>query len=361
MISLPLVNDIHAAGPDADRTAAAAHPAPGRVHPVARSLGDRPRSPQREGGGARRRAHARPLRSEERRHGARADRARPGLHRVRRPRPHRRPAPERHGETSRIPFNYRKVAEGTSRTTSSCSPATSSSFPEEVSMARDLAVHPIHDESLALRVARDPPAPRAAGRRGLRHGAGGGDRLRALPAGPVRATRDGAGGATDLGIVRRTAVSGELESRLYVIKQEILSRDRLTELIKRFNLYPELRQRRPVEDVLTRRATTSTSSRPGRNRSAAGRKTVSFTLSYTGDSREKVADVTNAIAPSTWRRTTGCGRSEAMRTSRVPQDAARGRQAAARSPRSGACATTPRATPAQLPQQVGVTSPRSSA
>ena len=44
----------------------------------------------------------------------------------------------------------------------------------------------------------------------------------------------------------RTPVSGELESRLYVIKQEILSRDRLIELIERFNLYPELRQRRPV-------------------------------------------------------------------------------------------------------------------
>ena len=49
----------------------------------------------------------------------------------------------------------------------------------------------------------------------------------------------------------RTPVSGELESRLYVIKQEILSRNRLIELIERFNLYPELRQRTGIEDVLT--------------------------------------------------------------------------------------------------------------
>src|SRR5262245_40947735 len=40
----------------------------------------------------------------------------------------------------------------------------------------------------------------------------------------------------------RPAVAGELESRLHVIKQETLSRERLTELIKRFELYPELRR-----------------------------------------------------------------------------------------------------------------------
>src|ERR671915_705848 len=39
----------------------------------------------------------------------------------------------------------------------------------------------------------------------------------------------------------RAAVTGELESRLHIIKQEILSRARLTDLITRFNLYPELR------------------------------------------------------------------------------------------------------------------------
>src|SRR5262245_66690316 len=38
----------------------------------------------------------------------------------------------------------------------------------------------------------------------------------------------------------RPAVAGELESRLHVIKQEILSRERLSGLIERFNLYPEL-------------------------------------------------------------------------------------------------------------------------
>ena len=36
----------------------------------------------------------------------------------------------------------------------------------------------------------------------------------------------------------RPALSGELESRLHVIQQEILSRARLTGLIDRFDLYP---------------------------------------------------------------------------------------------------------------------------
>src|SRR5262249_33652079 len=37
--------------------------------------------------------------------------------------------------------------------------------------------------------------------------------------------------------VVRPEVAGELESRLHVIRQEILSRARLTDLIKRFDLY----------------------------------------------------------------------------------------------------------------------------
>src|SRR5687768_17983784 len=81
----------------------------------------------------------------------------------------------------------------------------------------------------------------------------------------------------------RTPVSGELESRLYIIKQEILSRDRLIELIERFNLYPELRQRAGLDEVLTR-ARNDISVEPAGPEQLSGRfKTVSFTLTYTGD------------------------------------------------------------------------------
>jgi polysaccharide biosynthesis transport protein len=94
----------------------------------------------------------------------------------------------------------------------------------------------------------------------------------------------------------RTPLAGELESRLYVIKQEILSRDRLIALIERFNLYPELRARAGIEEVLSQ-ARDDISVQPAGPEQVSGRtKTVSFSLSYTGNSREKVAEVTNAVA-----------------------------------------------------------------
>lgn len=94
----------------------------------------------------------------------------------------------------------------------------------------------------------------------------------------------------------RTPVSGELESRLYVIKQEILSRTRLIELIERFDLYPELRRRAGIEDVLTQ-ARNDIIVQPAGPEQVNGRlKTVSFTLSYTSDNKARVADVTNAVA-----------------------------------------------------------------
>ena len=96
--------------------------------------------------------------------------------------------------------------------------------------------------------------------------------------------------------VVRTPLAGELESRLYVIKQEILSRERLTNLIDRFNLYPDLRTRASAEEVLAQ-ARNDIAVQPAGPEQVSGRtKTVSFTLSYTGDSRSTVADVTNAVA-----------------------------------------------------------------
>ncbi len=94
----------------------------------------------------------------------------------------------------------------------------------------------------------------------------------------------------------RGPVAGELEARLYVIKQEILSRDRLTALIRRFDLYPALRERGSLDDVLTQ-ARQDVGVEPAGPEQVSGRlRTVAFTLSYTGESREKVADVTNAVA-----------------------------------------------------------------
>lgn len=97
------------------------------------------------------------------------------------------------------------------------------------------------------------------------------------------------------GVVRPT-IGNELEARLHVIQQTILSRDRLTALIKRFDLYQELRKKGTMEDALTQ-ARQDIEWRPNGPEQVSGRsKTVTFTLSYTGDDREKVSEVTNTVA-----------------------------------------------------------------
>src|SRR5688572_20309679 len=99
-----------------------------------------------------------------------------------------------------------------------------------------------------------------------------------------------------LGDVVRPAVGNELESRLHVIQQTILSRDRLTQLVNQFGLYPELRKKASFEDVLAQ-AREDIDWEPNGPEQVSGRaKTVTFTLSYTGDDRKVVSDVTNAVA-----------------------------------------------------------------
>lgn len=97
------------------------------------------------------------------------------------------------------------------------------------------------------------------------------------------------------GVVRPT-VSNELESRLYQIRQEVLSRERLTVLIKRFNLYPELRKKTAFEDVLNQAREDIQWEANGPEQVSGRSKTVAFTLTYTGTDQRSVADVSNAIA-----------------------------------------------------------------
>ena len=48
----------------------------------------------------------------------------------------------------------------------------------------------------------------------------------------------------------RATVTMRIEDRLRTISQQILSRTRLEQIIQEFNLYPELRQTRPLDDVV---------------------------------------------------------------------------------------------------------------
>lgn len=94
----------------------------------------------------------------------------------------------------------------------------------------------------------------------------------------------------------RPAVSAELDSRLHVIKQEVLSRSRVMDLVKRFDLYPEMRRRQGMEAVIDQTRHDIRVEAIGPEQVGARTKTVAFKLSYTGDSPATAADVTNAIA-----------------------------------------------------------------
>jgi polysaccharide chain length determinant protein (PEP-CTERM system associated) len=151
----------------------------------------------------------------------------------------------------------------------------------------------------------------------------------------------------------RTPVSGELESRLYVIKQEILSRDRLIDLIERFNLYPELRARASVEEVLAQ-ARNDIGVEPAGPEQLSGRvKTVSFTLTYTGDTRESVADVTNAVAAFYVQQNERMRSDEAIRTSAFLREQLADAKAQLTRQEAAIREFTTRYT-GELPQQVGV-------
>src|SRR5262245_15408096 len=94
----------------------------------------------------------------------------------------------------------------------------------------------------------------------------------------------------------RPAVTGELETRLHVIKQEILSRTRLSDLINKFNLYPELRARYPLDTALDQMRHDIEVELTGPEQVSGRKTTVAFKLSYTGASGPLVANVTNAVA-----------------------------------------------------------------
>ncbi len=94
----------------------------------------------------------------------------------------------------------------------------------------------------------------------------------------------------------RPVVTGELDTRLETLTQEILSRGRLEDLVKQFNLYPSLRKHGSAEDAVQEmrkdierkvKATEPTQGRPA---------TISFELSYRGPDPNTVARVTNALA-----------------------------------------------------------------
>jgi polysaccharide chain length determinant protein (PEP-CTERM system associated) len=90
--------------------------------------------------------------------------------------------------------------------------------------------------------------------------------------------------------------TGELESRLQLIGQEILSRSRLEGVIASFDLYPELRRRASMESVVARmRKDIRTESKLQPQPSGLG-STIALSIGFRARDPEQAARVANALA-----------------------------------------------------------------
>jgi polysaccharide chain length determinant protein (PEP-CTERM system associated) len=90
---------------------------------------------------------------------------------------------------------------------------------------------------------------------------------------------------------------GEMETRLHAMSQQILSRPRLAELVRRFGLYPDLTGRASLEAITDQMQRDIQVEMKGFQPSPGSRgPTTAFTVSYRGSDPVKVAEVTNALA-----------------------------------------------------------------
>lgn len=95
----------------------------------------------------------------------------------------------------------------------------------------------------------------------------------------------------------RPSVTAEVETRLQTIREAVMSRTQLTDLIQRLGLYPELRPTVPIEDLVARMRRELDLDVKGVESQMSGRtSTIAFTISYSGRDPASVARVANELA-----------------------------------------------------------------
>jgi succinoglycan biosynthesis transport protein ExoP len=95
----------------------------------------------------------------------------------------------------------------------------------------------------------------------------------------------------------RSSVTAELETRIQMIQQEIMSRTRLSDLCDRFGLYPDLRPNAPLDALVDRMRRDIQLELKGADQPGNGRNTtIAFALSYTSRDPQTAARVANALA-----------------------------------------------------------------
>jgi len=96
-----------------------------------------------------------------------------------------------------------------------------------------------------------------------------------------------------------STVTGNSDERIRSILQEVTSRTSLEKLIKKYDLYPDLRNKYPLETVIENMKediSIEQAKISNTHRSRRGSQFLAFHLIYEGRDPEKVAQVTNALA-----------------------------------------------------------------
>ncbi len=94
----------------------------------------------------------------------------------------------------------------------------------------------------------------------------------------------------------RATVTSAIETRIQAISQEVLSRARLGELINRFNLYPDLRQRVPADRLVEQMRGDIKLELKSMELKGLREATVAFTITYQGGDPDTVSRITNTLA-----------------------------------------------------------------
>jgi capsular polysaccharide biosynthesis protein len=113
----------------------------------------------------------------------------------------------------------------------------------------------------------------------------------------------------------RSSVSNELETRIQTIREDVMSRARLGELITRLGLYPELRAKGEPFDAIIERMRKDVALDLNSAAAAGSRApTIAFAIKYTGRDPQTVAQVANMLASLYVKENTKIREGQAVRT-----------------------------------------------
>ena len=112
----------------------------------------------------------------------------------------------------------------------------------------------------------------------------------------------------------RPSVTTELDTRIQTIHKQVTSRARLADVIRRFDLYRELRPETPMEAIVNRMRRDIDFRLSGVEQMTGRIATIAFTVSYSGRDPIRVADVTNALAAAYVEENTRSRERQAART-----------------------------------------------